>query len=220
MLSLPGMRAQAAGMVTVPGTFGGIQVAVSSMQELRFRGVVRQQYDFSCGSAVIATLLTHHYDIATTESEAFESMYAAGDQERIRRLGFSMLDMKHYLSGLGMHGDGYRLSLEMLEELGIPAIALIETKGYRHFVLIKGVKDKQVLVGDPALGLTKYSRREFESLRSNDILFLLRDRADIGHASFSDGRDWTAVAQAPFEAGLLRDSVASFTLALPRSSDW
>ena len=214
------MRAMAAGSVTVPGAFGGLKVAVSSMQDLRFRGVVRQQYDFSCGSAVIATLLTHHYGIETTESDAFARMYAVGDQERIRQQGFSMLDMKRYLSELGLQANGYRLSLELLEELGVPAIALIETKGYRHFVLIKGIRGDRVLVGDPAFGLSSHSRREFESLRSNDILFLLRDRADVGRASFSDTKEWAAVAQAPVESGLARDSLASFTLALPRSSDW
>lgn len=221
-LAIASMSAQvlAAGSVTVPGTFGGFQVAVSSVQDLRFRGVVRQRYDFSCGSAVIATLLTHHYGIPTDERQAFERMYAVGDQERIRRLGFSMLDMKRYLGELGLKADGYRLPLETLEQLGIPAIALIEVRGYRHFVLIKGIRGDAVLVGDPALGLARYSRREFEALRHNDILFLLRDRADLARAGFGDGRDWAAVAQAPVETGLLRDSVASFTLALPRPSDW
>jgi predicted double-glycine peptidase len=213
-------HALAAGTVTVPGTFGGFQVAVSSMQDMRFRGVVRQRYDFSCGSAVVASLLTHHYGIPTAERQAFERMYAVGDQERIRRLGFSMLDMKRYLTELGLKADGYRLSLDVLEELGVPAIALIETKGYRHFVLVKGVRGNEVLIGDPALGLTRYSRPEFDALRNNDIFFLLRDRMELGRAGFSGEKDWDAVARAPVEAGLLRDSVASFMLALPRSTDW
>lgn len=220
LLALAATGVQAGGEVHVPGAFGGFQVGVSSMQARRFQGVIRQQHDFSCGSAVVATLLTHHYGIEMTEAEAFRRMYAAGDQERIRRLGFSMLDMKELLSGLGLRADGYRLSLPLLEEVGVPAIALVETRGYRHFVLIKAIRGERVLVGDPALGLTAYSRRAFEALRSNDILFLLRDSAEAGRTSFSQAPDWRALAEAPVEAGLLRAAVADFTLALPRRSEW
>ncbi|RYF14189.1 MAG: peptidase C39, partial [Oxalobacteraceae bacterium] len=35
---------------------------VTSLIGRRFETVVRQQYDFSCGSAALATLLRYHYD--------------------------------------------------------------------------------------------------------------------------------------------------------------
>ncbi|AHK80289.1 peptidase C39 [Ectothiorhodospira haloalkaliphila] len=210
----------ATGMVHVPGAMGSHEMTVTSLQGMRFKTVVRQQYDFSCGSAALATLLTYHYDRPTQERDTFEAMYEMGDQARIREQGFSMLDMKRYLAGLGIASDGFRLPLETLEEVGVPAIALVDIEGYRHFVVVKGIKGDRVLVGDPALGVTDYSRAEFEAIRSNDILFLIRDQLDLGRANFNAPVAWESLAAPPYGTALARNGLADFILALPRHSDW
>jgi predicted double-glycine peptidase len=56
---------------------------VHSMLEQRFTTVVRQQYDFSCGSAALATLLHYHYDEPVDEKVAFAGMWRDGDKEQI-----------------------------------------------------------------------------------------------------------------------------------------
>ena len=78
------------------------------MQELRFLETVRQGFDFSCGSAALATLLSFHYGRPTTEFQVFESMWKTGDTEKIRKDGFSMLDMKRYLEQEGLRADGFQ----------------------------------------------------------------------------------------------------------------
>ncbi|MER8124617.1 hypothetical protein ABS198_20265, partial [Acinetobacter baumannii] len=46
-----------AAALDIPGMRGGpVSVRITSMKEARFTGTVRQQFDFSCGSAAIATL--------------------------------------------------------------------------------------------------------------------------------------------------------------------
>ncbi|MDV7389798.1 hypothetical protein RZS08_00535, partial [Arthrospira platensis SPKY1] len=40
---------------------GAVSVPTVSLKGARFIATLRQQYDFSCGSAAVATLLTHHY---------------------------------------------------------------------------------------------------------------------------------------------------------------
>src|SRR5690606_27733284 len=91
-----------AGTVWLPGLGGGVvNVPTQSIQELKFAEVIRQQFDFSCGSAALATLLTYHYEDPTDEMQAFIAMYEQGDQERIRQAGFSLLDMKNYLAAVG-----------------------------------------------------------------------------------------------------------------------
>src|SRR5262245_46400741 len=92
-LCWPGAAALA-GQVDVRAGGSGYRVNVTSLEEQRFATVVRQQHDFSCGSAALATLLTFHYDVDTPEDEVFDAMYAVGDQKSIREVGFSMLDMK------------------------------------------------------------------------------------------------------------------------------
>src|ERR1700739_1489884 len=68
---------------------GEVAPPVHSMLERRFQTVVRQRYDFSCGSAALATLMRYHYGKPTSEEFVFLGMWNTGDQARIRQLGFS-----------------------------------------------------------------------------------------------------------------------------------
>lgn len=205
-----------AGTVWLPGVAGGVlNVPTQSIQELKFGEVIRQQYDFSCGSAALATLLTYHYEDPTDEMQAFEVMYANGDQERIARAGFSLLDMKNYLAGRGYDSDGYQANLETLSGAGVPAIALINFQGYRHFVVVKGVRDGDVLLGDPALGLRRVSRDEFNSMWENGVLFIIKNKADVGKRHFNANVSWQKLARAPLGEALSREGLADVTVNLP-----
>src|SRR5690606_38844520 len=125
-----------AGNVTLPGIGGNLEVPVVSYKESRFQTVLKQQHDFSCGSAALASLLTFHYGDQVSEQDVFQAMYESGDQERIRQQGFTLLDMKKFLETRGYKADGFRIPLGPLAaKAGVPAIALINPKGYRHFVI-------------------------------------------------------------------------------------
>lgn len=198
--------------VTMAG--GTVTVPVVSLREARFRTVVRQEHDFSCGSAALATLLTHHYHRPTSESQAFEAMFSTGDQQAIQRFGFSMYDMQRYLASLGLRSDGYRVGLDKLIEVGIPAITLINTKGYNHFVVIKGIKDGDVLFGDPAMGLKALPRAEFETMWQG-VIFVVHDDVEAGRQAFNRPEEWTARRKAPFGIALPRTPMGAVTSNLP-----
>lgn len=193
------------------GYGGNFQVPVTSIREGRFETVIRQQFDFSCGSAALASLLTYHYDRPTTEEEVFKSMYEAGDQEKIQAQGFSLLDMKSYLARQGMTADGFQMTLEKVAEVGVPVITLIQTGGYRHFVIVKGVRDGEVLTGDPALGNRIYRADKFQAMWSG-VIFLVRNDAKLARTNFNHQRDWRVRQKAPFGTAMTRDSLANFTL--------
>ena len=55
---------------------GAYSLRVTSLKEARFKTTIPQQYDFSCGSAALATLLTHHYARPVGEQEVLREMYA------------------------------------------------------------------------------------------------------------------------------------------------
>ena len=209
-----------AGTIWLPGA-GGISVgAVDSLRERKFSEVVRQQYDFSCGSAALATLLTFHYVYPTDERSAFGAMYAAGDKEKIAAAGFSLLDMKRYLAGIGFRADGYEASIDTLAAAAAPAIALINHRGYRHFVVIKGIRNGEVLIGDPALGLRFMSRLEFEAIWENGILFIIKNNPEIGRSQFNVESAWQKLGRAPLGTALSNDSLASLTVSLPRLGEF
>ncbi len=205
-----------AGYVAVPGMNGPVTIEVVSYKEARFRNVIKQQYDFSCGSAALATLLSFHYELPTTEKDVFESMYAKGDQEKIAREGFSLLDMKLYLESKGLDSDGYQLSLEKLATAArIPAIALINLNGYNHFVVVKGITDKEVLVSDPALGARVMGRNEFES-SWNGLVFIIKNKLSVGRSHYNSESDWRVRNRAPFGTALSRQGLAIYSVTIQR----
>lgn len=206
----PAMAAET--RLPVPG--GSLTMAVTSLKEARFQSVVRQEHDFSCGSAAVATLLTHHYGRPISEEQAFRAMYDAGDHAAIRRYGFSLADMQRFLATLDLRSDGFRVTLDKLIEVGIPAITLINTKGYNHFVVVKGVRGGEVLVGDPALGLKAIPRAEFEAMWQK-VMFVIRDDIAAGRAGFNADAEWAVQRKAPFGTALNRRGLSTFSIALP-----
>ena len=200
----------AAAQLLLNGPSGPTRVAVTSYRDLPFRTVVRQQYDFSCGSAALATLLRHHYGRDVTERDVFKAMFDIGDQAQIRQVGFSLLDMKAYLGAHGFESDGFRLSWSDLAASRSPAIVLVNHDGYRHFVVFKGIEDDRVLIGDPALGLKIYDRATFEAMW-NGVAFMIRQAGE----RLSDDGEWRPWATAPMAGALPPDSLASFTQQMP-----
>lgn len=189
---------------------GDVRMPVTSIRQARLAGTVQQQYDFSCGSAAVATLLTHHYGLPTSESTVFESMFRNGDQAKIRREGFSLLDMKRFLKTRGFEADGFEQPLDKLLEAGVPAIVLINEKGYHHFVVIKGLRGNRVLIGDPANGARAVSLPDFQASWPSRLLFVIHNRMEL--ARFNLAADWRAAPQAPLAAGINRDALAGVTL--------
>jgi predicted double-glycine peptidase len=206
-----------AGTVVIPGVSGGNFTVgkVTSLKEARYLSTLHQQYDFSCGSAALATLLTYHYQDTVSEQEVFLWMYNHGDRAKIRREGFSMLDMKHYLEANGYHADGFYVTLDQLAEAGVPAIVLVNIKGYNHFVVVKGVTDKRVLVGDPSAGIRIMPRDEFVKMW-NGLVFIIRNRNILTQNNFNRMEEWRHVREkAPLGLALRDSALANITMLLP-----
>ena len=195
---------------------------VTSLKELRFkrafRATVHQQYDFSCGSAALATLLTYHYGRPVTEQQVFQVMYQNGNQARIREVGFSMLDMKLYLEANGFPADGFEASIEQMQNAGVPAIVLLQDNGYNHFVVLKGIRQKQVLVGDPALGSRIIPVEDFKAKWPSKIAFVITGAS--APALFNTSADWNSGTTIPLGSAISRESLAAVTLLLPRGRDF
>jgi predicted double-glycine peptidase len=185
-------------------------VPVKSMRELRFTSTTRQQYDFSCGSAALATLLTYHYGYPISETTAFKAMWDIGDQNKIRREGFSLLDMQRYLATIGFKADGFQVPLQKLFDSKLPAIVLISEKGYNHFVVIKGADDGRVLLGDPSSGTRSVTREHFESIWPTRLLFVIHDAPS--QPQFNTALDWRAAPRAPLAEAVSRTAIDMTTL--------
>lgn len=176
-------------------------VRVQSMHERRFSRVIHQQYDFSCGSAAVATLLTYSYDQPTSERDTFKLMYEKGDRSAITKVGFSLLDMQAYFAARGYHSDGYKLTIDQVRKIAVPGITLIKPNGYNHFVIIRGISDRDVLLGDPAQGLRRMRIDDFQRIWSG-VVFYVKDAAAAAHRHFNDPADWALTPGAPLPRGM------------------
>lgn len=209
-----------AGTVMLPGLGGELQVGVRSFKAQRFSSVMQQEYDFSCGSAAIASLLSYHYDNDVSEHDVFAGMFALSDPEKVRMEGFSMLDMKRFLESEGYEADGFRMPLSGLrDKVRLPVIALVNMNGFRHFVVIKGISEDEVFIGDPARGLKVYSRAEFEGYW-NGAAFVIRSHIKQGRDTFSTSGDWPQIVRAPLSKGQQGPSLGHTLPYWPSTREW
>lgn len=189
MPDLPEQVISQSPVVIANGSRENLNVSVVSWRDIPFQTVKRQQLDFSCGSAAVATLLSYIYEQPISEAEVFHAMFAAGDQDKIRHQGFSMLDIRSYLAQRGLNADGYRISLDDIERKQVPFLALIVNRGYNHFVVVKSIRRDSVLVGDPIRGNMVMRRGEFLG-KWNGIALIVKNQARQARALFGDEREW------------------------------
>jgi len=140
----------------------------------QFRGIVRQAYDYSCGSAALTTLLNGYVGTQLNEQQIMNGLLEYGERDKIiERRSFSLLDMKRFVNALGLDSGGYRGEFEDLVKQGQPAIVPISYAGFKHFVINKGYKDGRVYIADPALGNISFDQERFKQIWENNTLFLI-----------------------------------------------
>lgn len=149
-------------------------VQIKPALEDQFRGIVRQAYDYSCGSAALTTLLNGYVGTKLNEQQTMSGLLRYGEYERIiERRSFSLLDMKRFVAALGMESGGYRGEFSDLVKQGQPAIVPISYAGFKHFVVYKAYKNGRVYVADPALGNISFDEERFKEVWENNTLFLI-----------------------------------------------
>ncbi|XZW30890.1 putative pilus system C39 family peptidase FilB [Acinetobacter baumannii] len=149
-------------------------VTIKPAVEDQFRGIVRQAYDYSCGSAALTTLLNGYVGTSLTEQQTMSGLLQYGEYQRIiERRSFSLLDMKRFVTAIGLESGGYRGEFSDLVKLGQPAIVPISYAGFKHFVVYKAYKDGRVYVAYPALGNISFDENRFKEIWDNNTLFVI-----------------------------------------------
>lgn len=140
--------------------------AVRSLEEIRHHNVVLQQWELSCAAAALATILRFQYGVPVTERSVALGLinrpeyFSNPDLVRIRH-GFSLLDLKRYVDGLGYEGVGLgELTLPDLRAHA-PIIVPVMLQGYPHFVVFRGATSREVMLADPAFGNVTVSIEKF-----------------------------------------------------------
>ena len=146
---------------------------VESMQEGRYRNMVRQHTDYSCGAAALATVLRYAYHLNVDETTVIQGMMGVADEAVVKQRGFSLLDIKHYVESLGMRGRGYRINEARLRSLRVPGLVLMDVRGFRHFVVLKQVRGNIVELADPMLGNRSMNLPDFLAAWPSRAVFVV-----------------------------------------------
>ena len=146
---------------------------VESMQAARYRNMVRQHTDYSCGAAALATILRYGYRLDVDETTVIQGMMGVSDPAIVRQRGFSLLDIKHYVELLSMRGRGYRVDEARLRTLRIPGLVLMNVNGFTHFVVLKLVHNDTVELADPILGNRSLPLADFIKSWPSHVVFVV-----------------------------------------------
>ncbi len=165
--------------IYISGKFGTVVIRpkVKSAMDIKSKNIVRQKFDFSCGSAAVATIFKHYLNDPVTEQQVIKGLFHFGDKKSIiKNRGFSLLDIKKLANALGYKVGGYRTDVEGLVTLGKPAIVTIVLGKYKHFVVFRGVHKGRVFLADPALGNTIVPVKEFEKMWYKNIALIIEPK--------------------------------------------
>ncbi len=130
------------------------QVPLKSWKTLRDERVVKQDLDYSCGAAALATLLSEYYRQPVSEAELLKAM-DKGDG----RASFD--DMQRALPAFGFKAQGFAASYAQLARLRMPVVVYLKHRKDDHFSVLRGIDGNTVWLADPSLGNRSYSREQF-----------------------------------------------------------
>ncbi|MGR9108197.1 MAG: C39 family peptidase [Gammaproteobacteria bacterium] len=128
--------------------------------EMRDRYTVKQQLDYSCGAAALATLLHYFYGDDLGELDILKDILKHLDKEAVKnraQVGFSMLDLKRFVERHGYKALGVKLQASALPKLRGPVLVYLETADFRHFAMLRGVREDRVYLADPSRGNMRMS---------------------------------------------------------------
>src|SRR5262249_34746115 len=132
-----------------------ITVPLHSVKDLRDQHVVKQAYDFSCGAAALATLLTYGLGDPVTEEDVLQFVLTVLSQEEKttrKSQGLSLLDLQRFVQARGHAAQGFKLAPQYLPKLTEPVLVFIKPHGYEHFAVLRGIRGDRVHLADPAQG--------------------------------------------------------------------
>jgi uncharacterized protein len=134
---------------------------------LRFSSTIRQEQDFTCGSAALATILTHYWGRTTSENEILKILadrYPNQNEWKARvEAGFSFDDLSFAAMVLGFESAGAKVPVSELESLNGPVIVHLDKGKFQHFSVLRKAKDGVFYLADPTVGQTGLQRGEFEA---------------------------------------------------------
>lgn len=176
------------------------QPTVNSWKALRDFRIVKQELDYSCGAASLATILNEFYGLSVTEQDVLTRM-GATDRSSFQQLA-------DVAPSYGVKAGGLMLSFEDLKQLQVPAIAYVQYRGDDHFTVLRGIRrDGVVHLADPSWGNRQFTAHQFrrmweapdtDGVMRGRILLLVPETVEldqIDRTFFAEPEGWELMLQ-------------------------
>lgn len=171
VVTAAGLGARAPAQVVVQAAGAREEVHVVSLRAQRDMGVVKQGFDYSCGAAALATLLTYGLNDPVGEDTLLRALLEPLSPDQMAALqknGLSFLDLQRLAQSRGHKAQGFRIGRDQFVKLSYPVIVFIRPHGYRHFAVFKGVRGDRVYLADPSLGNVRMPLYRFLDMWANE----------------------------------------------------
>ena len=137
---------------------------VKTWKDFLEQNIVMQRFDYSCGPAALATLMQYYFQDDVTERDILEDIVSGMDDTAIKnrkKEGLSLLDLKQFAQRRGYQAVGVKLNFSALPKLQGPILVYLETSEFKHFAILRGIKEDRIFLADPSRGNIRLSVFEF-----------------------------------------------------------
>jgi predicted double-glycine peptidase len=183
-----------------PSGFVNAKPTVTSWKAQRDFRIVKQELDYSCGAASLATILNEFFGQSATEKDVLTRI-GATDRSSFQQLAA-------VAPSFGVKAGGQFVTFDELKYLTIPAIAYVQYRGQDHFTVIRGIRsDGVVHLADPSWGNRQLTAHQFRrmweaqdkdgTMRGRILLILPQnvDMARVDQTYFAQPKGWSLTLQ-------------------------
>jgi predicted double-glycine peptidase len=144
---------------------------IKSWIEFKNENLTRQDYDYSCGSASLSTVMKHYYDQNISEKDVLDAVLKMkGLNKDLKRklededIALSFMDLSEYVKTIGYKAIGLALDIKALKKLKAPVILFVKIRKDEHFTVFRSMDEDNVYLSDPSFGNMKIRMAKFKEM--------------------------------------------------------
>lgn len=175
MLSIGCSGVQETGLLALSSNSVRFRKPVRTWKDFLEQNIVMQGFDYSCGAGALATLMRYYFQDNVSEKDILNDIIRnleEGDIKNRKKEGLSLLDLKRFAERQGYLVAGVKLKFSALPKLKGPVLVYLETSEYKHFAILRGVKEDRVFIADPSRGNIRMSVEKFANEWPGIVLVL------------------------------------------------
>ncbi len=144
---------------------------IKSWIEFKNENLTRQNYDYSCGSASLSTILKYYYDQNISEKDILDEVlksrgFDSKDKKKFEDsdMSLSFFDLAEFSKKKGFKAVGLALDMKALSKLKAPVILFVKIRKDEHFTIFKNMDKNYVYLADPSFGNIKVKISKFKEM--------------------------------------------------------